>query len=291
MSTEFHSQTQSPLLRLPAELRNMIYYYCLVSTEPITDAAFSSRNASLSLSPSPYRSTPPLGTSIMSTCRKCFDEADIRPLFEQNTFCFTNAARMQSFLTGIGKYANLINDIAINVRAVTLNDALHTTELGSLQSWNYYRTVQLKADVSSLKTLRLNFEHWPRINMTRRNLWELLRRLLRGITGLERVIVTGASKGNWMGLQDPWNPAHYVGTRDVGPRDLVELMSSAISGPVEDRYIRWSRGDGSITLEAFSVPPAAVPPPLVSSSSLILPSSGCTSWIDYTVRRDSKRRT
>jgi hypothetical protein len=110
----------------------------------------------------------------------------------------------------------------------------------------------LNTDVPNLKTLRLNFESWPRIPMFRTELWSLLREMLSDVRGLKRIVVVGASKGQAMARRDPWSPAHYVGAEDVELNDLIPRMSRCVEGSDDAKVIRWVRSDGKLYLEVVS---------------------------------------
>ena len=68
---------ESPLLKLPPELRNRIYHYAVVSSNPIY--------------------LPPRYPSLMLTCRKLYNEAK-SIYYEDNTFYFSNASITPAFV-------------------------------------------------------------------------------------------------------------------------------------------------------------------------------------------------
>ncbi|KAF1997465.1 hypothetical protein P154DRAFT_537143 [Amniculicola lignicola CBS 123094] len=94
--------TQSPLLRLPAELRSKIFDYALyhgdLTTETIRDAG--RRHAVLK---------PKIANclSLLTTCRQTYDETALK-FFQLNTFVFD----------GIDHDGNGLNDLRIWIRAL-----------------------------------------------------------------------------------------------------------------------------------------------------------------------------
>lgn len=91
--------------------------------------------------------------------------------------------------------------------------------------------------------------------MFRIGLWMFLQALLlRGEKlGLERIIVTGASKGRSMARRVPWSPVHFVGGDDVGLNNLVPRMKAVVAGPDDAKIIRWIRNNGKLHLEVVSL--------------------------------------
>lgn len=248
-------QLQSPLLRLPGEIRNIIYLYSLTTDLPITDPATG--GPPHTTIKSPHHSIPPLGTALLQACRLVFRETDIRPLYTRNTFRFTSVTHMHRFLVLLSpEHSRIIRDLEIDVRDVDARHPGVSREWAQYLSWSEgiwaKKLGSLKVDAPGLRTLRLNFEAWPRIGVSRRHLWDILRRLLINVDALERVVINGSSKGGTMARRDPWSPVHFVGSDDVGSDDLVEIMWPTVRSPGnEDKLIRWARHNGNISLEVI----------------------------------------
>lgn len=245
-------QEQSRLLRLPGEIRNSIYYHCLTTRDPIIDTA-PTGHAYFD------RNVPILATALLRTCQLIYNEADRRLLYAHNTFRFSSVFRVRSFLQALRpECASMVQDIEIDARKV------HSDHPGIAREWiNYLAWGEgawakilgsLRMDARGLKVLRLNFESWPAMYMLRAELWNLLRALLLNVTGLERMVVIGASKGPPAASVEPWSPIHFVGGDDVGSDDLVQLMGRTL-GQSEDKskIIRWTRADGKIFLEVVTI--------------------------------------
>ncbi|KAF2477195.1 uncharacterized protein BDR25DRAFT_176142, partial [Lindgomyces ingoldianus] len=206
-------QLQSPLVRLPGEIKNIIYYYCFSTDAAIIDPVVATCRPK-------NEWIPDLSTSLLQTCRRVYHEADRRYLFAENTFRFTCVDRVRCFFKLIGdKYSPMVQDIEIDARRV------HSDHPGISREWLHYLAWgggtwanilgSLREDAPGLKCLRLNFEAWPAIPVFRAELWNLLRSLLLNIEGLERIVVIGASKGRAMARREPWSPVHFVGGDDV----------------------------------------------------------------------------
>jgi hypothetical protein len=244
-------QFQSPLIRLPTEIKHIIYGYCFAADSPIID-------------PIPGCSRlegtqgPKLGISVLQTCRRVYHEVDRRPLYTQNAFRFTTVDRVRCFFRSIGEHLSaFVEDVEIDARRV------HSDHPSIGREWLHYLAWgggtwakllgSLREDALGLKCLRLNFESWPTIPMFRAELWNLLRTMLLRVEGLERVVVIGASKGAGMARREPWSPVHFVGGDDVGSDDLVQRMWRAV-GDNEDlsKVIRWTRTYGRLELEVVT---------------------------------------
>jgi hypothetical protein len=241
-------QLQSPLLRLPIEIKHMIYSYCFAADGPIIDPIPGCNRPAAEPSPN-------LGINLLQTCRRVYHEADRRPIYTQNAFRFTTVDRVRCFFRSLGEPLSAsVEDVEIDVRRV------HSSHPGIAREWLYYLAWgggtwarilgSLREDAPGLKCLRLNFESWPTIPMFRAELWNLLRTMLLQVEGLQRVVVIGASKGEGMGRREPWSPVHFVGGDDVGSDDLVQRMWRAV-GRNDDpsKVIRWTRSGGRLELE------------------------------------------
>jgi hypothetical protein len=249
MELPAEAQLQSPLLRLPAEIKHMIYALCFTADETIV-------NPTAKCDRSGSRQLPALGVALLQTCRRLYREADRRPLYSQNTFRFTTAAKARAFFQALQcNLRSSIHDIEIDVREIHSDHPSLAREWLQYLTWDSDQSGQslssLRADAPALKTLRFNFESWPRIPLFRAELWSFLRNLVSDIHGLERVVITGASKGQGMARRDPWSPAHFVGSADLGG-DLIALMWNCVGADVDAKIIRWVRSGGRLQLEVVS---------------------------------------
>jgi len=256
MALSLNPQTHSPLLCLPGELRNKIYAFALTSLDPITDPSTSS------VIPSRHNSLPTLGVPLLRTCRRIYNEADARLLYACNRFRFTSVTYTHHFLSSLPPAdSTQIQDLEIDVRDVHEQHPGISREWAQYLSWSTGVWAQklgsLRADAPGVRVLRLNFEAWPRIAVSRRHLWDILRRLLLNVEGLERVVVVGRSRGEAMARIEPWSPVHYVGADDLGDEagkiDLVERMWGTVGKEGNEKVVRWTRGEGVIELEVVLV--------------------------------------
>jgi hypothetical protein len=242
-----HLQLQSPLICLPTEIKHMIFSYCFASDDPILDPSVRWARPDSDI-------TTKMGVGVLRTCQRIYRETDRRPLFAQNTFRFTTVQNVQSFFQCIGKeHGACIQDMEVDARRLHIQRPdIGRDWLNALAS-DGINGCSLSACAPGLKCLRLNFESWPLIPMFRAELWNLLRYMLAHASGLERIVVVGASKGKGMAKREPWSPVHFVGGDDVGSDDLVSRMWTAlkISDDV-DKLIKWERRGGKLYLEVVS---------------------------------------
>ncbi|KAH7057221.1 hypothetical protein B0J12DRAFT_531871, partial [Macrophomina phaseolina] len=226
----------------------------------------------------PHHSIPPLGTALLRTSRLIHAEAPVSLLYSRNTFRFTSVTHCQTFLLSLPPWLrSRVHDIEIDVRDISPSPlpvpeapgAGINREWPQYLSWRPVSTAQLgslRVDAPGLKVLRLDFSGWPRARLSRRHLWDILRRLLHNVEGLERVVLKGCfAAGTAMERREPWDPAYYVGTDDVTTEGVVERMwgtvkgsakgSSNKEGKLDDgKVVRWERdADGNIALEVVSL--------------------------------------
>ncbi|ORY05478.1 hypothetical protein BCR34DRAFT_604514 [Clohesyomyces aquaticus] len=234
-------QLQSPLLRLPTELKHLIFTYCFFSPSAILN--------------------PGALTALLLTCRRLYHECSPALLYTSNTFAFTTVDTLSRFLRTIGpSHTSLIQSIQIDARGVSLANP------GLVREWLQYLSFasgpwakvlgSLREDVPRLRCLRLDFSQYWMIGMVRHELWEFLRGLLANVEGLERIVVIGAGRGRGMARYEPWSPVHFVGGDGitVGEKDLVERMWRGVQGEEGGKVIRWERdaGKGTIYLEVVT---------------------------------------
>ncbi|KAH6620192.1 hypothetical protein C7974DRAFT_315975 [Boeremia exigua] len=244
-------QTQSRLVQLPQEIKNLIFDLCFAAdgaiVEPIPNTT-----------PSKVDVSRRMGVNLLQTCCRLYHETDRQSLFTQNTFRFRTVDSMSTFLRSLSPvHRACVRDVEIDVQS------MHSQHPGLAREWLHYLSWgngqwdqslgSLHVDAPGLKCLRLNFESWPRIAMKRVELWNQLRNMLSKIEGLERTIVVGASKGTSMSKRAPFSPVHYVGGDDVGVDDLVPRMWSTVGAPDESKIVRWTRQDGRLELEIVSI--------------------------------------
>lgn len=244
-------QTQSRLVQLPQEVKDLIFNCCFTADGAIVEPIPSN-------GPSKGDVSRRMGVNLLQTCRRLYHETDRRSLFTQNTFRFSTVDRMSTFLQSLSPvHSACIRDVEIDAQNMHSKHPGLTHEWLQYLSWgngNWDKTLgSLHADAPGLKCLRLNFESWPKIAMKRVELWNQLRNMLSKIEGLERVVVKGASKGAAMAKRAPFSPVHYVGGDDVGTDDLVPRMWSTVAASDESKLVRWTRTDGKLELEVVSV--------------------------------------
>jgi hypothetical protein len=282
---------QSQLVQLPQEIKNIIFDLCFTADDAIFEPTPSN-------SPSKGNVSRGMGVTLLQTCRRLYHETDRQPLFTQNTFRFRTVDHMRNFLRALGpSYSACIQHVEIDAQS------MHSDHPGLAREWLHYLSWgnsqwdkslgSLHMDVPGLKCLRFNFESWPRIAMSRIELWNQLRHMLSKVEGLERIAVTGASKGAAMAKRAPFSPVHFVGGDDVGFDDLVPRMWSAVGASDESKIVRWTRRDGKLELEVVSksyllkhVDPYWRGPSIRRSYTDPWPENGSCTWFGYE-NRDS----
>lgn len=196
-------QLQSPLLRLPAEIKHIIFRLCMTFSSPIQDPIIVPKHSGAEAGGSN-------NLALLQTCRRLYFEVDRRPLYAQNVFRFTTAKGAADFIHSIDQYRRgSIQHVEIDIRKIN-SDQPHIahewleylSETGTSMENGLKNS--LRIDAPGLKTLSLNFESWPKVAMFRTDLWKLLRNLLAAVDGLERVVIIGASKGLGMTRYAPW---------------------------------------------------------------------------------------
>ncbi|EUC33153.1 hypothetical protein COCCADRAFT_37005 [Bipolaris zeicola 26-R-13] len=249
-------QLQSALVQLPSEIKHIIFSLCLVSGTPISDPQITRYNKEQQKG---LVDNSPSRVSLLQTCRRIYHEIDRRPLFAQNTFRFSSLATMRAFLQALpASYSKCIQDIEIDLRKLNSDHPHLTREWLQYLAWTQDdRKPSLRMDTGGLKCLRLNLEAWPVIPMYRCELWNVLRNILRGFADIERIVVTGTSRGKTMAQKAPWSPIHFVGGDNVGSDDLISRMSNCVVARLsEHKVIKWLRKDNKLQLEVSSTAPA-----------------------------------
>ncbi|KAF2839146.1 hypothetical protein M501DRAFT_1003705 [Patellaria atrata CBS 101060] len=255
---EINPQKACGFLRLPGEIRNLIYALALTSSHTITDASPLPKDSGTH-EVSVHHSLPPLSTPLLRSCRLIAQEAPLRLLYASNTFRFTSPTNAHKFAASLPpELSSRIQDVELDMRNTGSREEQYP-------AWTWYTSWQrgfwveqfgsLSLDFPGLKVLRLNFNAWPRIPVAGRHLWDILRRLLMNVDGLERIILTGASEGS-SPEKEPWSPAHFIGVEDVAfADDLVDKMWQTVQKVqrhADDGIIRWSRSNSKVYLEVSS---------------------------------------
>jgi hypothetical protein len=114
-----------------------------------------------------------------------------------------------------------------------------------------YQYVLSTANLCEAYTDFLNQRSVP---VFRTELWNFLRSLLSELKDLDRIVVTGASRGKAMERRLPWSPVHFVGGDDVGTHDLLSRMNNCVAKNSGQNVVKWLRKNGKLQLEVLSMP-------------------------------------
>lgn len=85
-----YDQEQSPLFRLPAELRDIVYAYTITSNSPIVDPPFHGPV-------SQQKRYPKEACALKSTCKRIQHEFSFAPFYTNNDFRFTRPMTLRVF--------------------------------------------------------------------------------------------------------------------------------------------------------------------------------------------------
>ncbi|KAK5733612.1 hypothetical protein LTR17_009602 [Elasticomyces elasticus] len=107
------AQDQSIFFTLPAEIREEIYAYSLIAERPITNPA-----PTLPVGQND-KDIPPLGTALLRSCRRVYNEIDPRALYESNTYRFTKPMISTEFFNHLSEAQRaLIRGISCDLRTI-----------------------------------------------------------------------------------------------------------------------------------------------------------------------------
>lgn len=229
--------TTSPLLRLPAELRLKIYAHLLTSNLPITNPHYQRTSASTpSNCISHVRALPPhlsLCTAILLVCRLVYSEA-VEVLYSRNAFILTSASYAARFaeFAGKGVVLRCVRDVL-----VIIDVAGERTHAWSRYLAGSVHGEKFRADYAGLRSLEIIFCPLAgEIRQERHWLWDIVRGLIRSVTGVETVVVRplvmGVDGRVWACLAEVVQACMMNGAED---KDVaVKRMRRAWEGRVEE---------------------------------------------------------
>lgn len=111
-------QLQSPLFRLPPELRNHIFSQAMLTSSPITDPVPANYPVTYGRPQECYHDLPPLGTNLLLTCQRAYLETD-SSLLLSNDLSFTSPSHIFSFASHLPK-TTTIKSLTISLRQTNL---------------------------------------------------------------------------------------------------------------------------------------------------------------------------
>ena len=290
-------ELQSPLLRLPPELRNRITELCLVSSNAIVNPSpLTSANAKTPLLIRPkHQSIPALGTALLRTCRQLHFEIDFRPLYAGNTICFTRITHLTSFVRSLAyDKRHLIDHLTLDLReaSVCCNTTRGYSSDPVVLEMTHFLSCSLMSaghvpgiwccGLSTLKSDRLNITS---LTIDLHGLSDVvpndmgvrgykcgsvivLAQMLKRIKGLKLLEIVG-QKGDLWDLVNVSKPMIYgewatiEGWLDMVGRLLMPFMRQAVCcddrAGDEEHWSGWVWNDQKIALQAHHRCPTMVP--------------------------------
>ncbi|KAK3705241.1 hypothetical protein LTR37_013402 [Vermiconidia calcicola] len=123
-----HPQSQSPLLKLPSELRAEIYDLALTADGPILDP---------NVPESRWHEIPPLGLGLFRTCRLIYLEIDSQLLYQRNEFSFTAPIHAHDFLLKLSSRERIcIRSLTFDLRELISDDFRPDRKF--IKVWRHY---------------------------------------------------------------------------------------------------------------------------------------------------------
>ncbi|KAF2274464.1 uncharacterized protein EI97DRAFT_100143 [Westerdykella ornata] len=257
-------QLQSPLLRLPTEIQQIIFTYALTAPGPVINPALQQELET------PVRS---LGTALPRTCRKIYHTIPFfppaAPLYLFTEFHFTHLSDLGDFLYMLPRRRRAL------IRDVTLSDDVLHRCYPAVEDWkrdhfgqryqDYWGGITVlkgRTKLSGLQVLTLQFrgweepadDSWDGAGWMRYSIAMGIRTAVRRLAdlGLQRLLLVAgrASAG-----VKPWSSVNFVGgLEDIYRyRGFLAFAGDAVGGkdgePRGDKVIRWTRVGNFLNLE------------------------------------------
>ncbi|KEQ74402.1 hypothetical protein M436DRAFT_44238 [Aureobasidium namibiae CBS 147.97] len=165
-------QTQSPLFKLPGELRNWIYELALTPEAPIVNPTWET-----TIHPQ-HQQIPSMGMALLRACRATYLETNDSVSLKKGEFIFTRVAHIQSFFSRLSlAQASHVRHITIDLREAASEDTTLQREQSTIvaNEWIHYFCCTrgahmmgawcadlgtLKSDVPHLRSLCLDLTNW-----------------------------------------------------------------------------------------------------------------------------------
>ncbi|THW26079.1 hypothetical protein D6D19_02764 [Aureobasidium pullulans] len=281
-------QTNSPLFRLPGELRNWIYDLVITPSAPIVNPSWETTTGPK------HQQVPSLGVTLLRTCRAVYLEANESTLLRKGDFVFTRIAHIQAFFSRLSlSQRSNVDHITIDLREAASGDPASQSEESTTiaNEWvHYFCCVQgahmmgawcadlstLKNDIPHLRSICIDLTTWqPNYAGARVSGWRYLQSLLRSIRGLDFFTLKGKrlDSSSWRSPPVPWSLGLWVSPAfDKDESALVDLLGHAIREPKENevKLLEWHVVEGGVTLLTVRVDEAHKIMPLTGSDLHLL---------------------
>ncbi|TIA51247.1 hypothetical protein D6C83_04635, partial [Aureobasidium pullulans] len=165
-------QANSPLFRLPGELRNWIYDLVITPSAPIVNPSWDTTTGPK------HQQVPSLGVTLLRTCRAVYLEANESTLLKKGDFVFTRIAHIQAFFSRLSlSQRSNVDHITIDLREAASGDPASQSEESTTiaNEWvHYFCCVQgahmmgawcadlstLKNDIPHLRSICIDLTTW-----------------------------------------------------------------------------------------------------------------------------------
>ncbi|KAI4755358.1 hypothetical protein E4T52_08293 [Aureobasidium sp. EXF-3400] len=233
-------QSQSPLFKLPGELRNWIYELALTPTTSIVNPTWNP-----TINPQ-HQQIPSIGIALLRTCRAIYLEANDSISLKQGDFVFTRVAHIQSFFSGLSlAQASHIRHITIDLREAASGDTTLQSEQSTVvaNEWIHYfcctrgahmmgawcaELGTLKSDIPHLRSLCIDLTNWqPNHAGSRMGGWRYLQKLFRQTRDLDSFTLKGKclDSSSWSSQPVPWSLGVWFSPAfDKDETALVDLV-------------------------------------------------------------------
>jgi hypothetical protein len=290
-------QSQSPLFKLPGELRNWIYELALTPSTSIVNPTWDP-----TIKPQ-HQQIPRMGIALLRTCRAIYLEADDSISLKKGNFVFTRVAHIQSFFARLSlAQASHVRHITIDLREAASGDTTLQSEQSTIvaNEWIHYFCCTrgahmmgawcadlstLKSDIPHLRSLCIDLTNWqPNHAGSRMGGWRYLQKLFRQTRDLDSFTLRGKclDSSSWSSQPVPWSLGVWFSpVFDKDETALVDLVGQTVrmEGDSEARLIEWHTLEG-VTQLRVHVDELRNARPL-TSCELPLSQSGRMSWESF----------
>ncbi|KAI5254009.1 hypothetical protein E4T42_02653 [Aureobasidium subglaciale] len=263
-------QTNSPLFKLPGELRNYIYDLSLTPSGSIVNPCWDKTIRH------EHQQVPSLGIALLRTCRALYLELGNSILLEKGDYVFTRVTYIQAFFARLSlAQASYVRHITIDLREAASGDVTSQTErsMTIANEWIHYFCCTQGAHMMGACHAG-----------SRMGGWRYLQKLLPETQGLDSFTLKGKrlDSSSWSSQPVPWSLGLWFSP--VFERDesaLVDLIAQTVrlANEEEVRLVEWHTMD-CVTLLTVRVEKACKVCPSISCVIPLL-QDGMMLWDEF----------
>jgi hypothetical protein len=297
-------QSQSPLFKLPGELRNWIYELALTPTASIVNPTWDP-----TIEPQ-HQQMPSMGVALLRTCHAIYLEANDSISLKKGIFVFTRVAHIRSFFSRLSlAQASHVRHITIDLRETASGDTTLQSDQGTIvaNEWIHYFCCTrgahmmgawcadlgtLKSDIPHLRSLCLDLTNWqPKHAGSRIGGWKYMQTLFRKSRDLDSFTLKGKclDSRSWSSQPVPWSLGVWFSPAfDKDESALFDLIGQNVrmAGETEARLIEWHTLEGVTELTVHVGELCSISPP--TSCELPLSQDGRMSWKAFLEFKDDQ---